>query len=95
MYDNGFDKPLDETFKEKLLVDGVTPDQISMVNNPTYENLATLATTYADGLVQGSEKMPDPISKVMKDSGKPTLDYLTDEEYVEKFSVFYDSILNV
>ena len=94
MYDNGFDKALDGTFKEKLLVDGVSPDHVSMVNNPTYENLATLATTYSDGLVQGSETLPDPISKVMKDSGKPTLNYLTDEEYVEKFSVFYDSILN-
>ena len=94
MYDNGFDKPLDPTFKDKLLVDGVTPDQVSMLQDPSYENLVTLAANYSDGLVQGSESLPDSVLKVMKDSGKPTLNYLADTEYVDKFSVFYDSILN-
>lgn len=93
MYDNGFDKPLDGSFKDKLLVDGVSPEDVSIVKEPTYENLTTLAASYSDGLVQGSESLPDPVLKVMKDSGKPTLNYLPDTEYVEKFSVFYDSIL--
>ncbi|MDX2431188.1 MAG: glycogen/starch synthase [Bacteroides sp.] len=93
MYDNGFDKPLDGSFKDKLLVDGVSPEDVSIVKEPTYENLTTLAASYSDGLVQGSESLPDNVLKVMKDSGKPTLNYLPDTEYVEKFSVFYDSIL--
>jgi starch synthase len=93
VYNNGFDKPLDSAFKEKLLVDGVSSDHVSVVKDPTYKNLVTLAATYSDGLVQGSSKLPDPVLKVMKESGKPTLNYLADTEYVEKFSVFYDSIL--
>jgi len=93
MYDNGFDEALDPTFTEKLLVDGVTPDHVSMVKDPAYENLVNLAATYSDGLVQGSSSLPDPVMKVMKDSGKPMLDYMADEEYVDKFSVFYDSVL--
>ena len=84
---------LDPTFAEKLLVDGVSPDHVSMVKDPDYENLVKLAATYSDGLVQGSSSLPDPVMKVMKDSGKPILDYMADEEYVEKFSVFYDSVL--
>ncbi|MBE9517163.1 MAG: glycogen synthase, partial [Bacteroidetes bacterium] len=94
MYDNGFDKPLDGAFKEKLLVDGVSPDDVSMVTEPTFENLTKLAATYSDGLVQGSETLPDSVLKLMKDSGKPTLNYLAGTEYVDEFSVFYDSILN-
>ncbi len=94
MYDNGFDKPLDGAFKEKLLVDGVSPDDVSMLTDPTFENLTKLAATYSDGLVQGSEKLPDSVLKVMKDSAKPTLNYLAGTEYVDEFSVFYDSILN-
>ena len=93
MYDNGFEEKLDPTFTEKLLVDGVTPDHVSMVKDPAYENLVNLAATYSDGLVQGSSSLPDPVMKVMKDSGKPILDYMADEEYVDKFSVFYDSVL--
>jgi len=94
MYDNGFDMPLDGAFKEKLLVDGVSPDDVSMVTEPTFENLTKLAATYSDGLVQGSEILPDFVLKVMKDSAKPTLNYLGGTEYVDEFSVFYDSILN-
>ncbi len=30
-YDNGFDRPLDSSFSEKILVDGVTSDHVSMV----------------------------------------------------------------
>ena len=55
MYDNGFNNPLDRTFAEKLLVDGVSSDHVSMVKDPSYENLANLAATYSDGLIQGSE----------------------------------------
>ena len=94
MYDNGFDKPLDGAFKEKLLVDGVSPDDVSMVTDPTFENLTKLAATYSDGLVQGSETLPDSVLKLMKDSAKPILNYLAGTEYVDEFSVFYDSILN-
>ena len=52
------------------------------------------AATYSDGLVQGSETLPDSVLKLMKDSAKPTLNYLAGTEYVDEFSVFYDSILN-
>ena len=75
-------------------MDGVSPDHVSMVKDPAYENLVNLAATYSDGLVQGSDSLPDPVLKVMKESGKPILDYSPGEEYVDKFSVFYDSILN-
>ena len=83
-----------EILKEKLLVDGVSPDDVSMVTEPTFENLTKLAATYSDGLVQGSEILPDSVLKVMKDSAKPTLNYVPGTEYVDAFSVFYDSILN-
>jgi starch synthase len=93
-YDNGFDLPLDSTFANKILVDGVSSDHVSQVSDPVYENLVGLASTYSDGLIQGSPSLPDPVVRVMKKSGKPMLDYTGSEKYVEQFSVFYDSILN-
>ncbi len=94
-YDNGFDQTLDTTFSEKILVDGVSEDHIVQVKDPTYENLVGLAAAHSDGLIQGSSSLPETVTKVLKKSGKPFLDYAGDEKYVEKFSVFYDSILNV
>ncbi len=94
VYDNGFDLPLDKSFSEKLLVDGVSSDHVSMIKDPGYENLVSLAATYSDGLIQGSETLPGSVSDVLKSSGKPLLDYVNSEQYVDEFSVFYDSIIN-
>ena len=94
VYDNGFNLPLDKSFSEKLLVDGVSSDHVSMIKDPGYENLVNLAATYSDGLIQGSETLPGSVSDVLKSSGKPLLDYVNSEQYVDEFSVFYDSIIN-
>jgi starch synthase len=93
-YNNGFTAPLNPSFAEKVIVDGLSPDHVSMVRDPGYANLIQLASTYSDGLIQGSETLPEEVEKVLKQSGKPYLNYVSDEKYVEEFSVFYDSILN-
>ena len=93
-YDNGFDVPLDQGFASKLLVDGVSPKHVSMIEEPVYENLVSLATTYSDGLVRGSASLPDSVSRVLDKSGKPVMNYISGEKYVEAFSVFYDKIMN-
>lgn len=94
VYDNGFDKPLNPDFSKKLLVDGISPDHVKMVNEASYENLVGLTSTYSDGIIQGSASLPDAVNKIIRDSGKPFLENVTGEEYIEQFSVFYDGILN-
>jgi len=93
-YDNGFDLPLNLDFSEKMMVDGLSADHVSIVRKPTYENLVNLAATYSDGLILGSDSIPDPVTHILKETGKPILDYVNGEEYVEQFSVFYDSMIN-
>jgi len=92
-YDNGFDLTLNPSFSEKILVDGVSSDHVSIVKEPNYKNLVSLAATYSDGLIQGSTHLPVLVSEVLKNTGKPCLDYVNGEKYVEEFSVFYDSIM--
>jgi starch synthase len=94
VYDNGFDLPLNKSFAQKVLVDGVSEDHVAMVKTPGYENLLSLAATYSDGLIKGSEVLPEGVKRVVDGAGKPVLDYVSSEQYVEEFSVFYDSIIN-
>ena len=93
-YNNGFNTPLNPSFAEKVIVDGISSDQVSMVKDPGYANLVNLAATYSDGLIQGSQSLSADVEQVLKKSGKPYLNYVNDEKYVEEFSVFYDSIIN-
>jgi starch synthase len=94
VYDNGFDLPLDPAFSKKVLVDGVSDEHVAMIKEPKYENLLSLAATYSDGLIKGSEGLPEGANGVLDTAGKPVLDYVSSEQYVEEFSVFYDSIIN-
>jgi starch synthase len=93
-YDHGFDQALNKSFARKVLVDGVSQDHISVVEEPNYENLIKLAARYSDGLNQGSASLPERVSRIIEKENKPFLGYVDGEKYVEKFSVFYDKIIN-
>ena len=93
-YNNGFPKPMDPRFQEKAVLDGISMDDLAMVADPTYENLAKLSLQYSDASIQGSPELPSEIVKIIQNSGKPTLNYQSPEEYIEKYSVFYEDVLN-
>jgi len=93
-YNNGFDEALHPAFAQKVLVDGVSEDHLTMIREAGYPQLVDLATTYSDGLIQGSEQLPAEVEQILRKSGKPYLNYVNHEKYVEEFSVFYDKILN-
>jgi starch synthase len=93
-YNHGFQDQLNPSFSNKIIIDGVSRDHVSMVNQADYMNLVELATTYSDGLIKGSTSLPETVSGALKKTGKPYLDSVDEEKYVEEFSVFYDSIIN-
>jgi starch synthase len=92
-YNNGFSQPLNPSFSDKVLIDGVSDYHVKQLKDPTYQNLVGLAASYSDGLIQGSKKLPEAVQVELEKTGKPFLNYVGDEKYVEEFSVFYDSIL--
>jgi starch synthase len=94
IYNNGFDKPVDKRLQEKAVLNGVTPDDLAVIKEPTYENLTRLSLEYSDASIKGSTDLPANILKIIGDSGKPSLDYQLPEKYIDEYSVFYESILN-
>ncbi len=93
-YNHGFQGLLNTGFSEKILVDGVSENHVSMVKEPDYPGLVSLAASYSDGLIKGSPDLMEPIEAILKKTGKPYLDRVDEEKYVEQFSVFYDNIIN-
>jgi len=94
VYDNGFDVPMDKRLQEKAILDGIDKNDLAAIGEPTYENLTRLSLQYSDAAIQGSEKLPSDIENVIKESGKPNLDYQSPEKYIDEYSVFYENILN-
>ena len=93
VYNDGFKNSLDQKFSEKLLMDGIKPDDVSAVNQPDFVNISKLAVDYSDGVIQGSETIIPEILEHIRSTEKPFLNYHPEETYLDAYNQFYDKFL--
>jgi starch synthase len=93
VYDEGFEGILNARMAEKMQRDGLTPESLESIADPTFDALNNLAIAHADGLIVGSENLSDTTLDAMKATGVPMLNYHGEEGYVGDINNFYDSIL--
>jgi starch synthase len=94
IYDKEYPQPLDKRLTQKLEWDGINPEDIETISDPTYENLLKLALNYSDGVIFGSEKINEAARAHALQLGLPVLDYQAEEAYIDAYSEFYDKILS-
>lgn len=75
LYGDGFDKPLDAGMKEKIANEGVKDKKLSILDTPSYENLCRYVMEYADGIILASDAVTPEIIELVRNSGKPLLEY--------------------
>jgi len=92
LYNDDFKNPLNSDFSEKLLLEGITPDDVAMIQKPTYENVSKLAVDYSDAVIKGTEKINDTVEEYVKSSGKLFLDYQPKESYIDAYNEFYEKV---
>ena len=93
VYNDGYDTLLNEKFSKKLIIEGITEEDVSIVKKPTYENLTRLALNMSDGIIIGNKQVSKNILKHIKSTKKPVLEYQPEEEFIDAYSDFYDQIL--
>jgi starch synthase len=93
IYGENFSETLDKKFKKKLLLEGVTEKDVSILNPPDYLNLTKLAINNSDAVILGSENIDSSITDYIGKQNIPVLEYQSKEEYVDLYSDFYDKIL--
>jgi starch synthase len=93
VYENEFDKPLNKKFKDKLLYENITKDDTQILKDPNFVNLSKLAIEASDATIIGSDTINSELLSFIKNSEKPYLEYQNEEEYIEAYSKFYDTIL--
>ncbi len=91
-YNDDFKKTLSKDFNQKLLLEGVTTDDVAVIKDPTYENVSKLAIDYSDGVIQGTEKINPKVKEYIKNTGKLFLDYQPKETYIDAYNEFYDKV---
>ncbi|MCA1761997.1 MAG: glycogen/starch synthase [Cryomorphaceae bacterium] len=93
-YEDDFEGSLDKNLIKKLKFDGFRDEDIADVKDPNFLNLSNLAFKFSDGIVEGSEELPDGIKSSIENlKDTPTLKYCEPSSCVKTYSEFYDKIV--
>ena len=93
MYDGMFKETLSkEKFLEKAPI-SVNIEKTDLAQYADYNHigLSKGAASFSDGVIIGSKAIDKDISKYLKASGKPVLEF-TEEDYLTKYSEFYNQL---
>ena len=90
IYPEDFTGELEGNLHKKLAFDKLDEESISLLKQPTYENLLLQNVAYSDGFVLAGEDLPEEVVKAAKKSEKPLLTY-NDSKTEKAFVDFYNN----
>jgi starch synthase len=93
VYSDQFETPLNGEMARKIAEDGIDQNDISVLNEPTFENYTKLALNYSDAAIKGSKEINANIEQYIKTSGMQYLDFQSKESYIDSYFDFYNKIL--
>jgi len=94
VYDDDFQKPLNKELKNKVKIEGITNKDIKTIkDNPDFVNFTKLAIENSDGVIKASQNINKDLEKYIDSLKKPTLEYQSEEKYIDAYSKFYDDLL--
>lgn len=96
MYDDASTENFGESFQHSMLFQGVSAEDVSVLDNPTGINLAKLAAQYSDGIILGTDSVPAEVQAYCQELGVPVLPYSKEAKengsYVADYDTFYDQL---
>lgn len=93
LYNDSFTESFNKDFAKKVLMDGLTADDVKGLEDPNYVSLTKLAMQYSDAVMKSTTTLHAEVETAFKSLSKPTLDYKTPEEYIEAYDNFYDEAM--
>ncbi len=93
VYGNGFKNNLNSDFQNKILMEGISSDDVSVIEKPDFIQVNKMAIDHSDGIIIASQDLEQELLDYVKSAGKPVLNHMGDEEYIKSYSEFYDQIL--
>lgn len=93
IYDHAFKQPFRESFKQKLMIDGVSASDLQELDEVVdFNSLTKLAIRYSDGVIQGSEIINQELIDTTAELNVPFLNFQEGDCYIETYNDFYDQI---
>lgn len=89
VYGQSFDGSLNEKMLDKILFDGIAKEDISLLEDPNYENIIKISVNNSDAVIIASENVPANLTKYIESSGKPFLPFVPKDRFAEAYTDFY------
>ena len=93
VFNNGYKGKLSDTIIDKLLFENLSETDLSGLKNLNINTLNKFAISYADAVVQASEKINKTVLNNIEESGKPFLEFPGEEEYEKNYLNFYENFI--
>ena len=94
LYDDAYPGTLDPGFAAKVANEGVETKNLSVLAEPSYENLLRFVLQYADGVVAASPGIAPEVLETVRQSGVKLLEYQSpaDADFFDNYNRFYEEI---
>ena len=94
LYEDRFTTPLNDQLRNKIEGEGIVDENISIIDNPSYENLYRFVMSQVDGVIAGSAAVNTKLLDEARAAGKKVLEYVSPEEEVfyDNYARFYDEL---
>jgi starch synthase len=93
-YADEFSGNLDSKLIDKLNFDKIANEDVDFLKTPNALNLNKTGAQWADAITIGSETINPELSSYINDSGKPVLDYQSEETLIDTHQGFYEKVLS-
>ena len=93
VFNNGYKGKLSDNIIDKLLFEDLDENDLVGLNNLNVNTLNKFAISYADAVVQASEKINKNVLTNIQDSGKPFMEFPGEVEYENDYLNFYSHFI--
>jgi starch synthase len=93
VYGQSFEGTLDEGMKNKITYDGIPESEVSLLQEPNYENLMKVSLMHSDGIIMASEDLSPSLTKFIESANKPFLTFTPKEEFAAVYTNFYKTAI--
>jgi len=93
VYDDTFEKPLDERLSKKIKFDTLTDEDVAEFSDTSHLGLTKAGIKYADAVIIGNEELTPEAAAAVTGSDKHILGYQNEENYLDAYTEFYSEVL--
>lgn len=93
LYNDGFEEKLQKKFSEHLELEGLKKEDLKHYKDNNFVGMMKSAIDFGHAVIIAQENVNPELIEYAKASGKPILEFIDGDEYLEAYNKFYDSLL--